>query len=438
MSGIVASGVVHRDISPANVMVRTGRLALERQLSEGAFDLCLIDFGSSSACGGQASVEASERSFTQRSATVRRATPAYAPPEMLSDDLEDLGEKRRSSAIDVYAAASVVYELAAGAPPFAGVEGPSPYRIKVDHAPARLACCHETAEDLPSVLAREPEVALAAAEVAEQLSLAPNSDEVREALAFADAQLADILAACLVPEQRDRPDAARVERALAAFAETYAENIGHSLRREPLEACSVADEHRLGRAALVRSAQGICGIAWVAAIASCAYAAQGSWAALGWGATFLWEGNLSSAVIALLLAAPAPVAFAARGRARSSVRGLRRAGVALLACLVALLLLAGNVAFGQAEVRRGVFSCVAFCAAAVWAWLVVDYCAAQPALGPSRAPVRAGDPSRSLGGGRAGALEASAGAETAAGAGAGTGGDGDARESAGKTHDKEA
>ena len=40
-------GFVHRDISLANVMVRTSRLSLAEQVEEGFFDVCLIDFGSS-------------------------------------------------------------------------------------------------------------------------------------------------------------------------------------------------------------------------------------------------------------------------------------------------------------------------------------------------------------------------------------------------------
>ena len=33
----VGEGFVHRDISPANIMVRTARLPLDRQLAEGTF-----------------------------------------------------------------------------------------------------------------------------------------------------------------------------------------------------------------------------------------------------------------------------------------------------------------------------------------------------------------------------------------------------------------
>lgn len=101
-------------------MVRTARLPLDRQLAEGTFDLCLIDFGSSLALEPASAVAGTggKASFTERYATLRRATVAYAPPEMLTDDIPDLRALRMSPAIDVYAAASTVYELIAGAAPY--------------------------------------------------------------------------------------------------------------------------------------------------------------------------------------------------------------------------------------------------------------------------------------------------------------------------------
>lgn len=42
----MGEGFVHRDISPSNVMVRTGRMTVRDQAEEGSFDLCLVDFGS--------------------------------------------------------------------------------------------------------------------------------------------------------------------------------------------------------------------------------------------------------------------------------------------------------------------------------------------------------------------------------------------------------
>ena len=117
---LVGEGFVHRDISPANIMVRTARLPLDQQLAEGTFDLCLIDFGSSLALepASAAAGTGGKESLTERYATLRRATVAYAPPEMLTDDIADLRVLRTSPAIDVYAAASTVYELIAGVAPY--------------------------------------------------------------------------------------------------------------------------------------------------------------------------------------------------------------------------------------------------------------------------------------------------------------------------------
>lgn len=200
---LVGEGFVHRDISPANIMVRTARLPLDRQLAEGTFDLCLIDFGSSLALEPASAVAGTggRESFTERYATLRRATVAYAPPEMLTDDIADLRVLRMSPAIDVYAAASTVYELIAGVAPYevapgtSGTSGSrkktrdiaSPYRLKMDTLPDYPVGAHAPGCDLTQLLRREPDVALAAAEQAQQLGLDPNSEDLRDALAFVDA-----------------------------------------------------------------------------------------------------------------------------------------------------------------------------------------------------------------------------------------------------------
>lgn len=168
-------------------MVRTARLPLDRQLAEGTFDLCLIDFGSSLALEPASAVAGTggRESFTERYATLRRATVAYAPPEMLTDDIADLRVLRMSPAIDVYAAASTVYELIAGVAPYevapgtSGTSGSrkktrdiaSPYRLKMDTLPDYPVGAHAPGCDLTQLLRREPDVALAAAEQAQQLGL---------------------------------------------------------------------------------------------------------------------------------------------------------------------------------------------------------------------------------------------------------------------------
>ena len=127
----MGDGFVHRDISPSNVLIRTSHLSVAEQAEEGAFNLCLIDFGSSvqlDPAGGPG--------YTMRHAVLRRATPDYAPPEMLTDDLQNLAELRKSEKIDVYAASSVLFELVCGVPPFAleGRMGESLNHIKMDGA----------------------------------------------------------------------------------------------------------------------------------------------------------------------------------------------------------------------------------------------------------------------------------------------------------------
>lgn len=215
---LVGEGFVHRDISPANIMVRTARLPLDRQLAEGTFDLCLIDFGSSLALEPASAVAGTggKASFTERYATLRRATVAYAPPEMLTDDIPDLRALRMSPAIDVYAAASTVYELIAGVAPYeaapstSGTSGSrkktrdiaSPYRLKMDTLPDYPIGAHAPGCDLTQLLRREPDVALAAAEQAQQLGLEPDSEELRDALALALPGIAGVATGALARNRR--------------------------------------------------------------------------------------------------------------------------------------------------------------------------------------------------------------------------------------------
>ena len=129
-----AESFVHRDISPANVMIRLGSRTLAQQIADGRFELCLIDFGSASAA------HEGDGSFTTATRVLRGATPEFAPPEMLSNDVPGLTELRRSSKIDVYAACSVLYWLLCGCTPFSlserkGEDMHSDYLYKMTHSP---------------------------------------------------------------------------------------------------------------------------------------------------------------------------------------------------------------------------------------------------------------------------------------------------------------
>ena len=127
-------GFVHRDISSRNIVLRAVDTSVEQQLVDGSFNVCLVDMGSA------VSISPTDGSFTMLADVWRNATPDYAPPEMLTRDVPGIDALRHSSAIDVYALCSVLYELYAGDPPFCVSQHPesSPYRLKMDSSPAPL------------------------------------------------------------------------------------------------------------------------------------------------------------------------------------------------------------------------------------------------------------------------------------------------------------
>ena len=172
------------------------------------------------------------------------ATADFAAPEMLTDDVSGAVARRRSPAVDVYAAAGVLYQMMEGHPPydlsFAGRsqrEGRSAYRIKTEFSAETPAGAHGSAADVRAVLASEPEVAVAVGRAAAELDSAPAPHRVRAALSAVDDQLAEVLMACLVPEQSRRPRAREVREALALFCSQYADNVARALRGEPLAPC---------------------------------------------------------------------------------------------------------------------------------------------------------------------------------------------------------
>ena len=131
---VLERGFVHRDISSRNIVLRAGDKPVEKQLVDGSFNVCLVDMGSA------VSISPTDGSFTMLADVWRNATPDYAPPEMLTRDVPGIDALRHSSAIDVYALCSVLYELYAGEPPFCVSRHPeaSPYRLKMDSSPAPL------------------------------------------------------------------------------------------------------------------------------------------------------------------------------------------------------------------------------------------------------------------------------------------------------------
>lgn len=421
---LVGEGFVHRDISPANIMVRTARLPLDQQLAEGTFDLCLIDFGSSLALEPASAVAGTggKASFTERYATLRRATVAYAPPEMLTDDIADLRVLRMSPAIDVYAAASTVYELIAGVAPYevapgaSGTSGSrkktrdiaSPYRLKMDTRPDYPVGAHAPGCDMTQLLRREPDVALAAAEQAQRLGLGPDSEELRDALAFVDAQLFDVIMACLSCSQGDRPEPAAVEAALTTFCDHYAQNVGRSLRGEPLTPCPMDASGRMVRRAVMIGTTVACGVLWAAVVVSAALLVSGARATVAMG-PLVWSGKLPGIVAALALALPGVAGIAAGAMSHDRRAGFLHGVLALSACEVPVLVAAACAVFSQRAVVSGLVAALIATYALTWFLLAMGFAFELPVAAPRREKTQTATP---LAGGAA-AARAFAGATEA-------------------------
>ena|GEM_PF-6543630 len=211
----------HRDISPNNIMLRTDTTSIEEQVDNESFDLCLIDFGSATLLNSH-----EDPTFTTLTNVLRKATPEYAPPEMLTDDLPNLTRLRQSALIDVYAIASVLYELLCGETPYRLsklVEDPqSYYRYKLEHRIPLPATLHA---DMTAIgdLSNEPNLA----KVVEGLKAQGNFDPRRfiDAVNVVDQQLGHILLKALSNNQNDRAQAWDMKDMLTRFVKNYSENI---------------------------------------------------------------------------------------------------------------------------------------------------------------------------------------------------------------------
>lgn len=373
--GLVGDGFVHRDISPSNILVRTARLSVTEQAAEGAFDLCLIDFGSSVHLDPMGAP-----GYTMRNATLRRATPDYAPPEMLTGDLPNLVELRKSEKIDVYAAASVIFELACGQPPFelGGRAGESLYRIKMDESPRPFVAAHHAAFHLGDVLMFEPEVAAVATEVSLDVADAHDELELRRALDRVDGQLFGVLASAIAAGQESRPSAEALRDALSAFCARYAQNARRALRGERLIPCRGDARRRERRSPYaVNRLIGVVGMALSgAALVTVACVT----ALLLDGVTVLFRlgaltarGEVSATLVALTLAFPAACALAGRARAGGTRAGFVRGTLALAAGAALVLALISHVSFLGAIGRSPLFAALFLAVAAAWCPLVLEY-----------------------------------------------------------------
>ena len=162
-------------------MFRTNELGIDEQVRTLAFKPCLVDMGSSVPALGS-------DTLTQRADIWRYATPAYAAPEMLTRDIPNVAELRRSPSVDVYAIASILYELYSGHTPFRAARHQahgvsSYYLLKTQNEPEPL--------------------------------VAHKGD---------DQAFADLIMSCLVTDQASRPSEREFYEGLLAFAPDLGES----------------------------------------------------------------------------------------------------------------------------------------------------------------------------------------------------------------------
>lgn len=249
---IIEDGIVHRDISTSNIMIDTSVHTLEEQAEEGHFDLKLVDFGS-------AVLPARSSSLTQRYGTPRGATPDFAPPEMLTEDVANVSTMRKNPAVDVYAAASVLYLLLSGHTPFdlgKDEEGERSYYLaKTEQLPRGLQGAHATSTSIDATLEHEPQTAALVHEATRKSSTRPSDKKIASALITVDDQLNDIIFACLDPVQEYRPLATEVQESLAHFVDSYGRNIKNALEEQPLSSCTDSAFERRARAASAKKSR---------------------------------------------------------------------------------------------------------------------------------------------------------------------------------------
>lgn len=386
------AGLVHRDLSPANIMIATNEKSVLEQAREGAFELRLIDFGSSV-------LPRRASSLTEVGGALRGATPDFAAPEMLTEDVPGVASLRKSSAVDVYAAASIVYLLLGGQTPYdlksavLAPEGTSSYYLKkTQELPRALEDAHRAATDLPSILERERAVDGTLAAALEGAGPDVDDAQLRKALRVVDGQIAEVVLACLEPAQELRPTAARVRDALGSIAATYAQDAASALRgeevapsrslqnvlaRELRDAGAMAKDGRRREHAgrfgaldtVVRvAAVVILAVTMVVVGASCDGAAATF--ALG---PLSWSGLLSGWVVGIALAVPAAVGYCLRWRDRVRTAGFLRGTIGIAAATVLLCVAFASLRFEMASMGNLLLWAVVLCAAIAWVPMVLDF-----------------------------------------------------------------
>ena len=145
-------GIVHRDVKPENILLEAGHAVVS-------------DFGIARAMKAAGDDDLSD-------ALIALGTPAYMSPEQAR------GDQRLDGRSDIYSLGCVLYEMLAGAPPFAGQSVDEVLRRHLDDAPALV-------RNVPEVVSRAVGRAMAKAPADRY----PTADAFAEALVVSPARV---------------------------------------------------------------------------------------------------------------------------------------------------------------------------------------------------------------------------------------------------------
>ncbi|NBE53020.1 serine/threonine-protein kinase [Streptomyces boluensis] len=205
-----SDGVVHRDLKPANVLLKE---------DEGGMRPMLTDFGIARLADSPGLTRAHE--FV--------GTPAYVAPESAEG-------RPQTSAVDIYGAGILLYELVTGRPPFAGGTALEVLHRHLSEEPRRPStipeplwtvierCLRKNPDDRPSA----ESLARGLRTVAEGIGVHANSAQIAAAVGVG-ALLAPDPAPAPVP---DSPDAADPTQVLPSNAGSYDPNAATSVMQQ--------------------------------------------------------------------------------------------------------------------------------------------------------------------------------------------------------------
>ena len=197
--------------------------------------------------------------------------------------------------------------------------------------------------------------------------------------------------ACLSCNQVDRPEPAAVEAALTTFCDHYAQNVGRSLRGEPLTPCPMDASGRAVRRAAMIGAAAVCGLVWAVVVVSAALLASGARMTVAVG-HISWSGTLPGIVAALALALPGMAGIAAGAMAHDRRTGFLHGVLALSACEVPVLIAVACIVFSQRAVASGFVAALIATYALTWFLLAMGFAFEFPVVSARRAKISMATP----------------------------------------------